>query len=276
MMKEFLLNEELLDRGTADFINSDGEEYGLFPVCLVHYNDRVKAACFTDGCVPLSEKLPGLNLDQTCSVAKRILVHASDLRDAAVVSLENVLWDPDAIFIDEADKEVRLICVPALIPPESEHSAIYAKRLYTVIEDMISVKDESGFICRQIDYQKSRNFGDWRGLIDTIDLREINGDSESQITLRGINTPEPCIFTVRQDTFRIGSDPGEAEGRIADADRIDPVHAVIGWNGINYFVVDTGSEGGTYVNDQRITPHMEIPIGEGTVLRFADYTFNVE
>lgn len=276
MMREFLLNEEMLDREAADFIDSDGEEYGLLPVCWVHYNERVKVACFTDGYTPLSEKLPGLNLDQTCSMAKRILGHASDLRDAAVISLENVLWDPDSIYIDETEKDVRLICVPALVPPESENSAIYAKRLYTMIEDMVSVKDESGFICRQIDYQKSKNFGDWRGLMDTLNLREMNGESESQITLRGINTPDPCVFTVRQDTFRIGSDPGEADGRINDTDRIDPVQAIIGWNGINYYVVDTGSENGTFVNDQRITPHMEIPIGEGTVLRFADYTFNVE
>lgn len=276
MMREFLLNEQLMDRATADFINEDGEEYGLFPVCWVHYNERVKVACFTDGCTPLSEKLPGLNLDQTCSVAKRILIHASDLRDAAVVSLENVLWDPDSIYIDEVQKDVRLICVPALVPPESENSVIYARRLYTLIEDIISVKDESGFICRQIDYQKSKNFGDWRGLMDTLDLRDMRNETESQIILRGINTPEPCVFTVRQDTFRIGSDPGEAEGTINDTEKIDPVHATIGWNGINYFVVDAGSENGTYVNDQRITPHMEIPIGEGTVLRFGDYTFNVE
>ena len=100
-------------------------------------------------------------------------------------------------------------------------------------------------------------------------------DNES-LTLKSINTPHPLTFIIRQEKFRIGTDPGEADGLITDVDTVSPVHAIIGWNGINYYVSDMNSENGTFINDQKIAPNTEIPIGEGTVIRFADYTFNVE
>lgn len=274
-MRDFLLNEELFDRQAADYINRSGESCGLLPVYWVHYNERIKIEYFPDGLRTLAERVQNMSLDQTCSICKKILARVVALQEVEAVSLENITWDTDSIYTDSAG-QIFLICLPALVPPNSRHSEIYAKRLYVMIEDLISVKEDNGFVCRQISYQKQRNFGDWKGLMSTLDLREMDEEDHAVLTLRSINTPRPCVFTVRQTNFRIGSDPGEADGAIEDADSVDPVHAVIGWNGINYFVVDTGSEQGTFVNDHRIEPHTEIPIGEGTVLRFGEYTFNVE
>ncbi|MGI6051634.1 MAG: FHA domain-containing protein [Bilifractor sp.] len=274
-MKDFLLSEDVIDEQAVRFINREGESYGLLSVYWVHFNDRVKMEFFTDGLVPLSERQKSLSLDQACGICKQILARVIKISEVKSVSLENVIWDAESIFTDSSD-HVFLICLPAIVPLESIQSAIYAKRVYSLIEDMLAEREDGGFVCRQVGYQQSKNFGDWKGLMSTLNLRETEEDENAEIVLRSINTPSPCEFIIRQRRFRIGSDPGEVEGPITEVDTIDPVHAEIGWNGINYYVVDLGSEHGTYVNDRRIAPHMEIPIGQGTVLRFADYTFNVE
>ena len=128
-------------------------------------------------------------------------------------------------------------------------------------------------VCRQIVYQKEKAFGNWNMLMNALDRRA--PEEDEVLVLKSINTPEVLTFRVHHEDFRIGTDP-EAEGLIKGVDTISPLHAMIGWNEISFFVKDLGSTGGTFVNDTRLTPNMEVPIGQGTVLRFADCTFNVE
>ncbi len=275
-MRDFLLNsEELLDKHALELIRKEGASAGLFACSWVHYNERVKIVFYTDDRKPLSEQIAEFSLDEVCRIGQSILRNVLELQKYPEISPENVVWDQESIYVDE-ERNAHLICLPAIIPQESRQSDIYAKRLYALLEDMVSEKDGGDFVYRQIEYQKEKAFGDWNGLITTLGLREHDDSDGSSIVLKSINTPEPLTFYVRRENFKIGTDPGEADGFIKGVETVDPVHAVIGWNEINYYVTDMNSENGTYVNDQRIAPGTEVPIGEGTVLRFADYTFNVE
>jgi hypothetical protein len=275
-MREFFLNsEELLDRKAVAFLRESGMETGLLPVSWIHFNERVKLACFPDEMRTLGAMMKELSLDEACRIGKAILERVIRLEKISDISLENVIWDPDSIYVN-SNREIFLICIPAQIPYEQRHSEIYLKRVYSLLEDLVSEKEDGDFVSRQIDYQKEKAFGDWEGLMGALDLRKIKDADEALLLLKSINTPAPVTFEIGHRKFRIGTDPGEVDGLITGVETVSPVHALIGWNEINYYVCDLESENGTFVNDQRIAPHTEVPIGEGTVLRFADYTFSVE
>ena len=273
-MRDFFLNaEEQLDRAAYDFLREHGEEYGLFPCAGVHYNNRIKLACFTGECQPLSELLPSLTLDEICDISKAILRRIKALELCDSISLENAIWDQDSIYLD-GKRHVYLICLPAVIPEETRNSQIYAKRVYALLQESISQKEGGDMVCRQILHQQEKNFENWDSLENVLDRR--TPEEDESLVLKSINTPEMLTFRVRHEVFRIGTDPAEVDGLLRELESISPVHAEIGWNEISFYVRDLDSESGTFVNNQRIRPGMEVPIGEGTVLRFGEYTFNVE
>ena len=273
-MREFLLNsEEQLDRDAVSFLREEGEEYGLFPCSWVYFNDRIKVVCFSDGYRALCDVLPEMDLDEICNAAKGILRRIRALEETDRVSLENVVWDQESIYLNEAH-QISLICLPAVVPEDSRQSQIYIKRVYALFLETISKKEGGDIVCRQIIHQQDNAPEDWTALENALDRRAPKEDES--LILKSVNTPDVLTFHVKHELFRIGTDPAEVDGLIHGVETVSPVHAEIGWNEINFYIRDLNSEGGTFVNNHQITPGIEVPIGEGTVLRFADCTFSVE
>ena len=273
-MREFLLNsKEQLDEEAVAFLRESGETYGFFPCSWVYYNTRIKVTCFPDGHRSLHEVLPELDLDATCEVAKSIVRRIREIEHAHSISLENVVWDQDSIYLDER-RQVRMICLPAVVLEDALHNQIYGKRVYALLQEIISKKPDGDIVCRQISHMQETMPEDWEALESALDRRMPKEDEV--LILKSINTPKTQTFYVRREMFRIGSDPAEVDGLIQGVETVSPLHAEIGWNEINFYVRDLHSENGTFVNNQQITPMIEVPIGEGTVLRFAECTFNVE
>lgn len=273
-MREFLLNsEEQLDQEAVSFLREKGEEYGLFPCSWVYYNDRIKVVCFQDAYRPVYEALPEMDLDETCDIAKAVLRRIRALEECPQISLENVVWDQESLYLNERN-QINMICLPAVVPKEVHNSQTYVKRVYALLLEMISRKTGGDIVCRQIIHQQDTAPEDWESLENALDRRA--PEEDESLILKSINTPAVLTFFVRHELFRIGTDPAEADGLIRGVDTVSPLHAEIGWNEINFYIRDLNSENGTFVNNQRITPGIEVPIGEGTVLRFADYTFSVE
>ena len=273
-MREFLLNsEEQLDRDAVSFLREEGEDYGLFPCSWVYFNDRIKVVCFADAYRTLVEVLPEMNLDETCETAKGILRRIRALENTDRISLENVVWDQESIYLSERN-QISLLCLPAVVPEDSRQSQIYVKRVYALLLEIISRKEGGDIVCRQIIHQQDTAPEDWVALENALDRRAPKEDES--LILKSINTPDVLTFHIRHELFRIGTDPAEVDGLIQGVETISPVHAEIGWNEISFYIRDLNSEGGTFVNNHQIMPGIEVPIGEGTVLRFADCTFSVE
>ena len=273
-MREFLLNsEEQLDQNAVRFLKEEGQEVGLFPCHWIRFNNRIKVTCFPDGCRSLQEMLPEMNLDQTCAVAKSILRRVRELERCSAISPENIVWDRESVYVDEQG-QVHMICLPAVVMEDALHNQIYGKRIYALLQEIIHSKEDGELVCRQIRHTQEMAPEDWDALETALDRRAPKQDEV--LVLKSINTPNTLTFYVRHGLFRIGTDPAEVDGWIRGVESVSPVHAEIGWNEINFYVRDLRSENGTFVNNQRITPGVEVPIGEGTVLRFAEYTFNVE
>ncbi len=274
-MRDFLLNsEELLDKDTLAFLQS-GDGDGLFPCEKVYFNDKIKLAYFTDPYTPIGELLPHMTLDEVRNVETALLERVRDLEENPHVSLETIIWDVDSIYLDTAGS-IHLICLPTIVPDKAQSVQIYTKRIYALLEEMTTQKEGGEEVRRQINYQKDKQFGEWENLKEAI-VRTMP-EVEEAIVLKSINTPQALAFIVGhgEKHFRIGTDAVQADGVITGVETVSPLHAELGWNEINYFVSDLDSENGTFVNDQKIAPNTEVPIGRGTILRFADCTFNVE
>ena len=275
MIREYMLNsEELMDRSAVMFLQApESRACGLIPCRWIRFNDRIKLAYDISDLTPLASLLPTFSLDALCVLIKEVLTDIEHLEQAGRVSLENVIWDTDSVYLDEGG-HVRLICLPALIQDDFADSMIYKKRIYALVMELLLTKPGGDQVARQAEYRQEQDFGNWEALRDTLDRRV--PEEDEILVLRSVNTPQNLCFRIGHESFAIGSDPAQCNGVIAGTEIVSPLHAVIGWNDISFYIEDKGSTYGTYVNDQRIAPLTEVPVGSGTVIRFADYTFSVE
>lgn len=271
-MRDFLFqSEELLDKRALECLNQEVIP-GILPCRWVRWNSMIQLVYFTDSLVSINEMAEELTLDELRHIAGEILDYVVNMEAQMDLSLENVVWDLDTIYLDE-DYQVHIICLPAVIPVEALDSKIYVKRVYAVLSDLFSLKEEEGsFLCRQIDAQQEKGAANWEELREVLLMQEPSDDET--ILLRGINTPEPVSFVIGHGEFIIGSDEA-ADGCLA-LSSISHQHARIGWNDISFYLEDLNSAAGTYLNEVPLAPGSQVPIGQGSILKFGECTFIVE
>ena len=272
-MREYFLNsQDLLDEIAYDFINKE-EIPGILNCKKIKWNDRVQLVYFLDGLTRFSDKKPSLTLNQITGVCAQILDIIVNIENNMDISAENVSCDTDSIYLDE-DNDVYMVCLPAVLPSDVLNSRIYVKRIYALIEEMLDGVSGGEAVVRQMEAAKKRSFGDWTGLKDALSSRA--AEESDVITLRSINTSEQFVFEIGHEEFYIGADPEKCKGCILGAISVSPVHALIGWNDISFYIQDLGSREGTYLNDIKLTPQIQVPFGKGSIIKFAECTFNVE
>ncbi|MEE0955617.1 MAG: FHA domain-containing protein [Eubacterium sp.] len=272
-MREFILeSDSIIDPDAVDFLDSR-EIPELLPVKWIYFNNHVKAVCFPDDCEKLSDRLADIDVEEICALEQQLLGIAVKCEESGVISLANLVWNTEDIYLDE-EGGIHMICLPTILPESRKDTEIYMKRVYAMLEEMLHGREGSEEAVRQIEYRMEHSFGDWKQLSEALTRRR--PEIDDTILLKSINTAHPQQFRIGDQQFVVGADPEQANGVIQDSDQVAPVHAIIGWNGINFYVYDLGSQGGTYVNDTRIAQNTEVPIGQGTVLKFGDCTFAVE
>ena len=58
-------------------------------------------------------------------------------------------------------------------------------------------------------------------------------------------------------------------------DRVSRYHARLDFDGTRWRLTDLNSRWGTYVNGNRLAPEVDLPLGEGDLLRISPWTFMV-
>ena len=273
-MREFLLNSEsVLDPEQIAYMNSD-EQGTLLPCRWIHFNDRLKLAFFPENCSPISMLLPQLSLDEVCEAAKRLLDEVMVLEAVPAVSLENMVWDMDAIYLMKETGALQMLYLPILPDDSVRNAGIYVRRIYALLEEMLERVEGGETIIRQIEYQKTQEMGNWNHLKEALDKR-IPMQSDT-ILLIGMDQADGMQFKIGTKLFRIGSDEKLADAVLDPAEGIEAVHAVIGWNDISFYVMALESSIGTWLNDTKLAANTEVPIGAGNVIRIAGYSFLIE
>jgi hypothetical protein len=271
-MKEFIIpGEERIDPEQFKLVNED-RVFGLLHCSKVRYNRAIKLVMPTSGYQCIGEIRLEKTLDELRAFAKKLLLLIEQLEQERVIDMENISWNIDSIFADCEHGNPYLVYIPTRLVKDGT-KGIYLKQIYAVLEELFDGVDGGETIIRQINYQKDKNFADWTQLKGALDKRE--PEEDDLLVLKSVNTPEPIVFQIGHETFPIGSDPEQVKGTI-QADKISPLHATIGWNDISFYIMDHESEEGTFLNDTKITPGTQVPIGKGSVIRFADLTFNIE
>ncbi len=271
-MRDFLFNsEELLDKTALEYLENE-ETPGILPCKWVRWNSMIQLVYFTEGLRSITNASEGISFETLKKVGIEILDYVRKIEDIMELSVENVIWDLDSIYTDEAE-QVYLICLPAVLPVEVLESRIYVKRIYSLLEELFKLSPEGETVCRQIEYLQEKDPGNWDELREAMERPPLKDDD--RIILRSINLPEPVVFVVGHDDFFIGSDDAGVDGFL-EMPGISPLHALIGWNDISFFIQDLNSESGTFLNDHQIPAMTHVPFGTGSIIRFGDCTFNVE
>lgn len=137
-MRDFLLeSEEQLDKEAFAYLKENGLSAGLLPCSCAHYNDRIKLGFFPDGLEEFSKVSSDMSMEEVCAVARAVLDRIQNLEKSGVISLENVVWDMDSIYLDP-QRRVFLIALPAVLPPDQQNSRIYQRRVYALMEEIFS------------------------------------------------------------------------------------------------------------------------------------------
>ncbi|MDO4616005.1 MAG: FHA domain-containing protein [Lachnospiraceae bacterium] len=272
-MKEFLINSEnLLDKEALVQLRTDNFK-DLLPCRWIRFNEKIKLTYFEEEYTALTELLPSMTPEQICSVGSSLLKLVVRIENCPELTAENLTLDLESMYTDR-EHQLHCIYVPVVLPDESMMHPVYSKRIYAILEDFCSAVPEGADIWRRIEYEKINNPGVWTNIFTILD--DPYAETSNLIYLKGINTPGEIVFQVGQEKFVIGSDRSQVDGFIDDEDRVSAVHAELSWDEEGFYVMDMDSVSGTYVNDQRIDPMTKVKIGFGSILRFADYTFNVE
>ena len=272
-MREFLLNsEELLDRNALAFLEN-GEIWGLLPCHCVRFNEKVKLAYFTEGYTCLGRQIPHMSLDEICFVEQKLLDRIRMLEGRMEISLENLVWDVDGIYLDGQER-VFCLCLPAVVPESSLTSQIYLKRVYALLEEMVEHIPGGDEVCRQIEFQKEKDFGNWQSLKEAL-MRRAPMEDET-LTLKSVNTPQrpefsggPCRVYHR---FRPG-----AGGRLDSGGEYGKPPARCG--GMErYLLLRNGSWQCQRNLSERPADRAygANTYRKGSILKFADCTFSVE
>lgn len=273
-MKDYLLSgREMLDPVQLQWINSGKYDF-LFSCRWIRFNEKIKLAFFPDGFEPLGTLKKEMDLDDACAAGQLFIDAISEASSHSELVSENIVLDLDSIYLDEERKKVKLIYLPVVVHDEAPDAEIFVRRVYAVLTELFTGIDDGDTMIRQIEYQMNQSLGDFHALRETLNKRVPTEDDS--IVLRGVNTEGKTIFEIGHEIFRIGTDPAGADGIVTGEDSVDAVHAEIGWNDINFYVIDLDSAAGTFVNDTRIAPGTQVPIGKGSIIRLGDVVFSVE
>jgi hypothetical protein len=81
------------------------------------------------------------------------------------------------------------------------------------------------------------------------------------------------IFVIGKPVFRIGKESKTSDYTVSNNEKVSRNHAEIIRRSNCFYIVDSDSKNGTFVNGTQIRPHQETEIRDGDVIRFANEEF---
>ena len=273
-MKDYLLNcKDRMDPVWLQKINCGRYDF-LFPCSWIRFNRKVKLAFFPDGYTAVGSLKKELDLEGACAAGKLFLDAIAEAQSYKEFAPDNFVLDLDSIYLSNDRTRVKLIYLPVVVREAPDDREIFIRRVYAVLTELIEGIEGGGTMIRQIEYHMSQKMGDFDSLKETLDKRIPTEDRS--ILLRSIDAEEETVFEIGHELFRIGTDPDAVDGVLTQDSGAEAVHAEIGWNEISFYVTDLDSANGTFVNDTRIAPGAQVPVGKGSVIRFGNLAFRVE
>ena len=269
-MRDFLIaGEELLDEEMIRFLKNKAEHI-FFSCKWIRYNEKIKVFYFTEGYRSLGAVCGNYALEDACSAIKHLLMVVKEIEKYPEIAKENIIWDVENIYVDEKNN-IRMICLPVKSTRDAETENIYKKQIYSLVEDLLNRSAEGNLLYRRVLFLEEKSFGDWDAVMQTME-----GDilqDESVIFLERTDLEGDTIpFPITNEEIYIGSDPDICQLTLT-AEGVAPQHARVGWNDINFYVMDLDTEAGIFVNGTRIAAGIQVPIARGNKIGIGQAEF---
>ena len=291
----FVLGDSALFFGTGYKVLQNQQKSYLVPCARSRFNGKIKLTYFTKELLPLGTFL--LEADAaSCQKAMVEFVRAIiDIRDNGFFSLQNILLGLDAVYVDAALGEPRIVYLPIMTSAPNHSDLQMIQRIYRFcVESMGKATNASASLSGLCDTQGYKS-GDLGYLLEVFRHREskdsqIQGagsaKSNSAESLRnGVGTiynltstgrHGAIVFQISQPQTVLGKSPSKADCVIKANSAVSREHCrlLLSRDG-RLSVVDLSSSNGTYVNGVRLHPNKPVPLHDGSHLALADVEFVV-
>lgn len=232
------------------------------------------------------------------TIIGNILSNIVEIKKNGFLSCQNLLIDPEKIYVDTGTLNVFLVYIPIdkhiyedmaefennlrtrLIRLLSDFDVMMSPEVKVLYENLadstLSLADIYSKMSGTIQV-KARREGEKRidqGSLRDVDVRRqpITGGS---VRLLSINMPIVEEICVNKPTFVIGKSRNAVDASLVFNPMISRVHCkIVQQNGLNY-LTDMGSSNGTYINGKRLAANMYEQINNGDIIRLANTEFRV-
>ncbi len=269
---------------------------GLLRAVKSELNGMLRIVYDTRGGRRLSSMLPDLTPGTFTRLAASLLSSFRLIRETGYLRDENVVVDPELVFVDPGSMEAGLIYLP-IVRQQGQTGRLdglesqIREMLLQILHDYPQVLDSntvhfrdwisvpangllSGaeFLGRQIEEkseQKSEKESGKAGV-----KKPAKSAAETWIKLVQLNVSNPVILKIPPLGAVVGREPGAAQIIITEAS-VSRKHCRFWQEAGDWHVEDLGSSNGTALNERRLAPHKDVMIKNGDKLKISKTLFLV-
>lgn len=290
---EYLLsnNDAFYDIGFRVMKNQ--ESGCLLPCHRLKYNGKIKLVYFTDGLVPLEQKLTEMDVEQMQILLLNLFEAIKEVEGNGFLNTSCIELRLDRIYVDNNTSVVKLIYLPMNLPVgSSSHHDIekeIRKKLITRMRD-IGLADHPR-VQNVIEVLRDDNLdleGVVRNLRSGVVIRvtmhetkgvvrtsrsEATNEVDAGLTLKAVD--QSVTFVIQKNEYILGKSCEKADGVIEGNPAISRVHCKIFREGDTFYITDMGSSNGTFLDGKRIAVSEKARIEQGNQIRLANMEFIV-
>lgn len=239
---EYLLNsnENFYDIGFRVMKNQ--ESGCLLPCHTLKYNGRIKLVYFTDGLIPLKQKLQETDAEKMRFILPNLYDAIKEVEGNGFLDVNCIESRLERIYVDNQTSAIKLIYLPINQPAGARISRDIENEVRTQIAEI------TGDVC-PADYQST-----------ALILKSVDGSVK---------------FVIDKDEYLIGKNEERADGVITGNPAVSRVHCKILRDNEAFYIVDIGSSNGTFLNGTRLVPSEKNRIEQGNQVRIANMEFVV-
>lgn len=247
-------NFEFVVAGQASFMDTDykvlqSQSRDIFVKCMKILRNGQTSLCYLcDDYRTLGGMLKGLTRDNAVAIAAALVAAISKVKSNGFLSCQNIVLDPEKIFVDVNTNSVRLVYMPI------------SAKCHSTMDDF---EEALQLILTQ--------------LAPNVDSKTIASISQEEcITLEAINAPYPFEISISEDDVLIGKKAELVDKVIDFNNAISRRHCRVIKESGSFYIIDEGSANGTFVNNMRVESQNKALIKSGDFIRLANSEFRVK
>lgn len=277
----------------------------MVPCYKCTFNGHIELFFLTEKYHKLIDILPTIGMEDSLAIIRQICESVKAVETNGFLNASSLILESDCLYYDTYGKQIKLMYLPAIFQGE-KRSKNTANALYELIESishynqnekirqLLSEVKESSKGSFDINYLwlKFSAAGKKRFLRETkeqsisgtsfYDSRSIdsryNGDirSSAKLYLESFDCDRKITFHVNKAHFLIGRKHAVVDGKVPFFYiMVDGIHCSIDLKKGYYFVTDSGSINGTFLNGNQLKKGASSKLNNGDILQLANLKFRV-